>query len=127
MRCVDLDKRVYQNHIRPQSDLVPDGADHFRLEDGFDKMIERLDDISGMSSPDIKVGHLLKRKREKIEITKQDLQLIQSYYDVDYQRFGYEKHDPEDFPSDSFAGGRAALAYLLAPMIVYRQRRHWLS
>ena len=127
MRCVALDKRVYQNHVRPQSDLVPDEADHFRLEDGFDEMIERLDEITGMSSPEITVGHLLKRKHEKIQISKQDVQLIQSYYDIDYQRFGYQKRDLKDFPNDPFAGARMALAYLLAPLIVYRQRRHWLS
>jgi len=127
MRCVTLDKRVYQNHIRPQSDLVPDGSDHFRLEDGFENMIKRLDEITGEASPNTTVGHLLKRKHAKIKISRQDLNMIQNYYDADYQRFGYAKRDPENYPSDPLAGARTTIAYFLAPLIVYRQRRHWLS
>lgn len=127
MRCVEIDPRVYQNHIRPQSDLVPDGSEVFRLEDGFDEMIKRLDEVTGTTS-DETVGHLLNKKsvRPDVEPTRQDIEILQDYYAVDFERFGYRRRKLEDYRSDSLSPFRTVVASALAPAVVWKQRRHWI-
>ncbi len=128
MRCVQIDPRVYQNHIRPQSDLVPKDAEIFRLEDGFDAMISRLDDVTGSRVSDLQVGHLLNKKssQAKTVASRQDIDLLQRFYAVDFERFGYQKRDLSKFESDPYVFWRQTLAHALAPGIVVKQRRHWL-
>ena len=124
--AVRIDPRVYQNHIRPQSDLVREGSAVFRLEDKFTDMIAWLDEVTDSSTPDIQVGHLLKRAREPIVMSRQDVELIRRFYKVDYERFGYDLPDPSAHADDRMAGLRWPLARLVAHGVVYKQHRHWL-
>lgn len=98
----DRDPRVYQNHIRPQSDLVRRGSEVFKLEDGFEDMIAWLDTVTGAAAPEIKMGHLLKKAHEPIAMSREDAQLIVDFYAADYERFGYARPDLSDFPSRPF-------------------------
>ena len=41
---------LYDGHLRPQSDLVPEKAAIFRLEDGLDGLITHLDGLAGNAS-----------------------------------------------------------------------------
>jgi hypothetical protein len=120
-----MEPRLYENHIRPQSDLVPEGSEIFRLEDGFDAMIARLDEVAGTTAPGLEVGHLLKRKREELVIHREDVDLITDYYGPDYARFGYAPPDRDAHPSDPYAALRRPFAHALARWVVARQHARW--
>ncbi len=124
--CARMDPRTYDNHIRPQVDLVSDACEIFRLEDGFDGMIAWLDKVSGTTAPDIEVGHLLKRKRNQTPVSYEDAALIEAFYAEDYARFGYAPPDKSALPRDRFASLRTLFGNLLARAVIWKQRRDWL-
>lgn len=125
LRCVELDPRVYRNHIRPQTEMIPEGSEVFRMEDGFAPVIEWLDGVTGTTS-DLEVGHHLKSVSKPVEMYRSDVELIHKYYGADYDRFGYERENPADYPEDRFATFRDLIARVLAPIVVHRQRKKWL-
>lgn len=118
--------RIYDNHIRPQVDLLPDGTEVFRLEDGIDAIIPRLDAMVGQSAPDLEIRHLLKSKSETFAMTQEDARLIADFYSEDYDRFGYSRPDVSNLPKDPWALARDLLAIPLAKAIVTKQHRYWL-
>ena len=120
------DPRIYENHLRPQVDMVPEGAAVFRLEDGFEAMTRWLDEVTGTTAPELTVGHFLKRKSRPIPLSRQDLDLIARFYAADYDRFGYPPPDTADLPSDPRASLRDLAAGPLARMIVARHHRRWM-
>jgi len=122
----EIDPRVYQNHIRPQGELVREGSAVFRLEDHFSDMIPWLDEVTNTSAPDLEVRHLLKREREPIEMSREDVALIAGFYRSDYERFGYTRPDPSEYSPDRRAALRWPVALIAAREVVRRQRRHWL-
>lgn len=126
LKCVQLEPRIYDNHIRPQNDLVPEGAEVFKLEDGFDKLITRLDEVTESTAPEIEFGHLLKKKLQKeMTLSKQDVDLINNYFNVDFERFSYPKQDTSELPNDRLAFLRNFIAFILAWFIVLKQRYRW--
>ncbi len=125
LRAATIEPRLYENHIRPQADLVPDSFEVFRLEDGFDKLISKLDDIAECEAPDVDVQHLNMRKSEKIHPSRQDIALVKDFYHEDYQRFDYAVPDEADWPNDRFSRPRDWLAALLSPVLVMWQRYRW--
>ena len=125
-KACEIDPRVYQNHIRPQSDLVREGSEVFKLEDKFDDMIAWLSEVTGTEAPEDGVGHFLKKKHEPIKMTRQDVKLITDFYAVDYDRFGYERPDPQEHPNILYPGWKQPMVTALAYGIVKKQHRHWL-
>lgn len=126
LRATRREPRLYENHIRPQAELVPEGAEAFRLEDGFDAMIARLDAVTATTAPEFGMGHLLRRggPREEIAVTSDDAARVAEYYAVDYDRFGYARPDP----AEHAPGGPGRLRpweAVLAEMLVRKQRRDW--
>lgn len=123
--------RVYGNHIRPQDQMVPEGVEVFRLEDGFDGLLARLDAVTGTRRPDLEIGHFKPRAqgRETVRVHRQDVALIQRVYARDYARFGYTMETLSDYPQDRWAVVRGLpahlLARLLARLLVWKQRRDW--
>jgi len=128
IKAARIDRRTYRNHIRPTSELVPERAEIFRLEDGFDAMVDRIDEATGTTAPDITVGHLKNRGKasEPIKLTRQDVALIADFYAVDYERFGYSPPDPNDYDSDGMAFARRLAASPIAQLALTKQRRDWL-
>ena len=127
LACLRMEPRIYQNHIRPQSDLVPEGAEVFHLErGGMEAMIQRLDEVTGETAPDLAIRHLLKRKHEPITLYRQDAELIENHLAADYERFGFERRDRAELPVDRYALPREAFARMIAPAIVWRQRLRWI-
>lgn len=116
--------RLYENHIRPQSDLVPEGAEIFKLENGFDEMIAQLDAVVGDSTADLSVSHLNARKKEPLEMSRADVEAAVAFYDADYERFGYQRPNLDDYPSKP-VGWRGHLATPLATALIGKQRRDW--
>ena len=126
LHAARLDPRVYDNHIRPQVDLVPEGAEIFRLEDGLDGIVPRIDTVVGQTAPDVEMGHFLKRKGSDIALTRQEAALLARFYAEDYARFGYALPDPAGLVSDPWAGLRDLGGRILARLIIAKHRRDWL-
>lgn len=126
LNAAKAEPRIYENHIRPQSDLIPEGAEIFRLEDGFDELIARLDEKTGSQTPDLSVPHLNTRPKEPIEISRADVARILEYYGEDYDRFGYARPNLDDYP-DASSNWRHWLARPLASLLVKKQRRYWVK
>lgn len=130
IRAARLEPRIYDNHIRPQSDLVPENTEVFRLEDGFERMIARIDAVTNTAAPDIKPGHFKKTsqssEKQSADPSRQDIELIAEYYAADYDRFGYSRPDPSAFPSDPWASVRNAQAMPIAAALTWKQHRDWL-
>ncbi|WP_372921177.1 sulfotransferase family 2 domain-containing protein [Roseovarius sp.] len=120
------DPRVYDNHIRPQCDLVPEEAEIFRFEDGFQPVIQRLDALFGPADSDAEIRHLLKRPKPRPQLFRQDLDLVHEFYAEDYRRFGYDRPNLEGLSDDRFAAMRSILAAPVAMALVARQRSRWL-
>lgn len=91
------------NHPRRMVDLVPPGANIFRLEDGLDPVIVWLDSIVGASHGPRSIprsndmawvrDHIRGRGRQPgptPEIARRDWQWIADYYRADFKRFGYD-------------------------------------
>ncbi len=125
LRAAALDPRVYENHIRPQTDLVPAGAEVFRLEDGFDALVARLDAVTGTTAPQVGMGHLLRQERQPIPMFRQDVERILAFHAADYDRFGYPRPDPAAWPADPKARLRDLAAVPLARLVVARHHRRW--
>jgi hypothetical protein len=126
LKAASAEPRLYENHIRPQSDLVPEGAEIFKLEDGFDTMIARLDAVTGHATPQLTVPHINTRKKEPITMSRADVAALVDFYAADYDRFGYPRPDPADYP-DTAPGWRDRLAGPLAAALVRKQRRDWVK
>ncbi len=126
MRGVELDKRIYRNHIRTQKEMTPEGSKIFKMEDGFEPVTTWLDEVTDTTS-EVSVGHHLKSASKKVEMSRQDVELIHKYYAEDYDAFGYEREDPSDYPDDPKAALRGLIGGALAPLMVSKQRREWLK
>jgi len=119
------DPRVYDNHIRPQSDLLPAGTKIFKLEEGIDSIIPFLDGILSEEDPQIEIPHLLKSKREEISISRQDVRLIEDYYKSDYDNFSYPKPELGLYRIDPFSWLRDVFCRPLGWAIAFWQRIRW--
>lgn len=124
-----IEPRIYENHIRPQSDLVPDGAEIFHLErDGMTQMITQLDAVTGQAAPEITIEEANRSTyRSPITLHAEDVEAIEKTFAVDYDRFGFDRRDRTALPHDSRVARRQAIARMLAPFIVQRQRRRWIA
>lgn len=128
MACLRVEPRIYENHIRPQAEMVPEGAEVYHLEqDGIGQMIRRLDEVTAEPRPDLIPEHRNKRPVEPIRLSREDIALIERHFAQDYARFGFARRDVSDLPADPKAPLRALLARLLAPAIVWRQRLRWVA
>lgn len=126
LACLRLEPRIYENHIRPQSEIVPEACEVFHLErDGVAQIIRRLDEVTGEPRPDLTPEHKNKRPQAPIRLHRQDVALIEQVFAGDYTRFGFARIAAEDLPDDRLAGLRALFARLIAPLIVWRQRLRW--
>lgn len=126
MRCVDLDKRVYRNHIRTQKEMTPEESKIFKMEDGFDPVIAWLDEITGTTS-ELEVGHHLKSVSKPVTLYRSDVELIQKYYAEDYDSFGYTRESLSEYQEDRWVPLRNLIGWVLGTIVVYRQRRKWLQ
>lgn len=125
LKAARAEPRLYENHIRPQSDLVPEGAEVFKLEEGFDAMIAALDRVTGCAAPEVSVPHINSRSKEPIMMCRADVAAVTAFYATDYNRFGYPKPDLNDYV-DCPPRWRDRLASPLATLLVHKQRRDWI-
>jgi len=123
LRAVAMEPKIHENHIRPQIDLILDGSEIFHLEEGFERLAARLDQVCGESRPDLSVPHVLRSGRKKaVRCTRQDVERIIRFYAEDYAQLGYALPDPATYPDDRLAGLRGLVATPLAWLLVAWQR-----
>ncbi len=109
---------LFDNHLRPQDDLVPENARVFRLEDGLDGIVPYLDEITGDQSGPRRIEHLHETKDEMQDDVRSEtlsarlLAELRSYYARDFERFGYGD-TPQ--PVNLFVPGKNAYASKTPP------------
>jgi hypothetical protein len=127
IECAKREPRMYENHIRPQSDLVPEFAEPFKIEEGCEALVEHIDDVVCGPAPEVAVPHLNRSEKIDVHLTQEDVLTIRDFYAVDYERFGYRHLDLAVLPHDRFAAARASLAKAIAPVVVSRHKHGWTS
>lgn len=89
---------AFDNHIRPMSDIVPEGATVFHMEHGMDQMIPWLDGLAGRADGPRAIprdnirGQYAKDGAgggRAVTPSPEDLALIEQIYAQDFERFGY--------------------------------------
>lgn len=84
------------NHLRPQTELVPEGAKIFRLEDGLDGLPAWLDDLTGETAPGLTIERINDTSDapeaffETRTLSPELIARIEAHYQEDYERFGFE-------------------------------------
>lgn len=92
---LDEDRFVFDNHVRPMTEIVPEGAAVFHMEHGLDALVGWFDDLTGAPAapralPRInEQGAYTGSKAAKAEPTETDLARIAKIYAADFERFGY--------------------------------------
>ncbi|SFI09703.1 sulfotransferase family 2 domain-containing protein [Albimonas pacifica] len=91
------------NHLRPQSALVPQGARVFKLEDGLEAIPPWLDEITGETAPELSIprtNEILDGASDyfdKQPLPEAAIARIEAHYAEDFERFGYGR--PAKTPS----------------------------
>ena len=94
----DTNGFLYDNHLRRQTELVPDDAQIFYLEHGLDAVVGYLDALAGnangprsiLADNTRKAGH-----KPAVQLSDASMALIANYYAADFARFGYSLNDPK--------------------------------
>ncbi len=107
----DANPFLYDGHLRPQSDIVPEDAVTFHLEQGLDAVIAHLDHLAGNQDGPRAMGQEKVRKagggpeasRERPSDATMDK--IARYYAEDFRRFGYDPAQTAKPPRPKAAPG----------------------
>lgn len=85
------------NHLRPQTQMVPDGTTVFRLEDGMAPLVGHLDKLARNDDGPREIGHGHQTENlegmEKSPLKATFLRDLKTYYAADFKRFGYDMVD----------------------------------
>ncbi|QDY70968.1 sulfotransferase family 2 domain-containing protein [Qingshengfaniella alkalisoli] len=87
---------IYDNHVRPMNDLVPNDARIFHMEHGLDGLVAWFDELTGEEAAPRAVprfnerGGYVKVKTEQVLPSDLDLERISRLYAADFERFGYQ-------------------------------------
>lgn len=90
----------YDNHIRPMTDIVPEGATVFHMEHGLDSLIPWLDLLTAKTTgprailPENSRGAHVKTTTARVEPSRGDVDRIAILYAADFKRFGYDPYQP---------------------------------
>jgi hypothetical protein len=90
------DPFIYDNHVRPMAEIVPQGAKVFHMEHGLDALVPWFDQLTGTSAgpralPRINErGNYAKVSDVRAKPSDWDLERIAEIYAADFERFGYE-------------------------------------
>jgi len=87
---------AFDNHTRPMTDIVPEGATVFHLEYGADQLIPWVDALAGQAEgpraipPDNVRGQHVHAAGGKVTPSAEDMALISEIYSADFKRFNYD-------------------------------------
>ncbi len=119
---------VYDNHVRPMIELVPEGAEVFHLEHGIDAMVPWLDRVTGQKTGMRAVPHVNRRgeyaksKTGQVTLSEADRALIAQLYEADFHRFGYSPDSraplvaPPEMSAEALAERDEALETMARPL-----------
>lgn len=91
---------LYDNHLCPQSAIVPPEAAVFRLEDGLDAVVPHLDRLVGDTNGPREIpAENIRRKgmgpdAERLKPSAETLARVARFYAGDFARFGYGAEPP---------------------------------
>ena len=133
----DEDPFLFDNHVRPMDDLVPEGATVFFMEHGLDALVPWFDALTGTRDAPRAVprinerGSYAKASGDRTRPTPRDLDRISQIYARDFDRFGYapDRKMPDapapTLTAEEMAERDAALRHLNSPVgkILRRVRR----
>ncbi len=83
----DKNAYVFDNHIRPQSDLIPTGTDVFRFEEGLEPALAHVGRRVGRDVPEM--PRIRQSHTDSVEVAPETARRIADFYHEDYARFGY--------------------------------------
>lgn len=92
----DAEPFRYDNHIRPMSDLVPEGAVWFQMEQGLAPVVAHLDRLAGNTEGERSIAPENVRKKKmpgdarRLTPSPETRARIAEYYAEDFRRFGYD-------------------------------------
>jgi hypothetical protein len=95
----NVDTFYQQNHFCPQSELVGEGLDVYRLEDGLTGLQDKLHSIVNVKCENIS-EYPVDNYHEKIHWTNDTLSAVNRFYSVDFSMFGYEMIKPNYIKSN---------------------------
>ncbi len=88
--CVDP---FYQeNHFCPQSELVGDGLDVYRLEDGLSGLQDKLHSVIDIQCKKIS-EYPIDSYHDDIIWSNDSIRAVNRFYEADFSSFGYEKRE----------------------------------
>ena len=124
----------YDNHTRPMSEIVPEGAAVFHMEHGLDRLIPWCDLLTGDTAgprallPENTKGQYVTQRSARIVPTAADLARIARLYATDFARFGYlpgsaAPISPAPQMTEAFVRGRnRALRQMNTPLARLRRK-----
>ncbi|MEM8868799.1 MAG: sulfotransferase family 2 domain-containing protein [Pseudomonadota bacterium] len=83
---------VFDNHIRPQTYLIPEDVLVFRQEGGLEQAVAAVADHVGCPMP--KLPRLRQGDPAPVSVTAETAMRIREFYYADYARFGYKPAEP---------------------------------
>ncbi|SPH24838.1 hypothetical protein DEA8626_03871 [Defluviimonas aquaemixtae] len=98
---------LYDNHLCPQSKIVPDDATVFRLEDGLSTLVGHIDGLAGDTQGPRAIPKENVRKKnmapdaERLTPSAETLTRIAEVYAEDFARFGYGAEPPANASVDA--------------------------
>lgn len=108
---------AFDNHLRPQSDFIPEGAVVFHLEEGLAPVADWLEATTGAAPTHADFPHALPSGAAH-SLAPRDEALIARAFAADYVRFGYLR--PKGTPKP---GWDDLIARAAAPIIAFLDRR----
>jgi hypothetical protein len=92
----ETDPYLNDNHLRRQTDFVPDDAQVFHVERGLDGLVQHLDALAGQSDGPRQITiHPSRRSAGSGDtLSERSLAFIEDYYADDFARFGYDADEP---------------------------------
>jgi hypothetical protein len=86
---------VFDNHVRPMTEIVPDGAMVFHMEHGLDALVPWFDALTGTTAAPRALPRINERGTyaaatlPRAEPSEWDMKRIVEIYGEDFSRFGY--------------------------------------
>lgn len=125
---------LYDNHTRPMSEIVPEGATVFYMEHGLDALVPWFDALCDTQKgpraimPENVRGDYVKTSAARVSPTETDIALIGQIYAADFKRFGYLLHErtpktsPPEVTADFLATRDKALSDAMRTLAIIRRK-----
>lgn len=122
LSAMSIDRQVFDNHIRPQTELVPLDAEIYKLEDGVQNALRLVNVRTKKEANVVQVNPMYMHKQEPEAPSQRLASRIRKVYCDDFDRFQYLRlyESRKTKISDILA---AFLAASLAWIIVFLDRR----